>query len=53
MKHKTLYPPAGGEPIKAHPTQVENLLKQGWSETAPKKGKKTKPTNEVNENGES
>lgn len=37
-----LYPPKGGEPIIAHPTQVEYLVSKGWSETAPKTKAKPK-----------
>jgi hypothetical protein len=48
-----LYPPAGGEPVLAHASQVENMKNKGWLETAPKTGKKAKPTKEVNKDGES
>lgn len=42
MKHTTLFPPAGGEPIQAHPTRVEYLKSKGWSETKPKAKAKSK-----------
>jgi len=49
-----LYPPSGGtEPVLAHATQVDAMKRKGWLETAPKPGKKAKPTIEVNQNVES
>lgn len=36
MKTKTLYPPGGGEPVEAHPTQVERMKETGWTEDPPK-----------------
>jgi hypothetical protein len=48
-----LYPPTGGEPVLAHATQVDNMKRKGWLETAPKTGKKANPTKEVIKNGQS
>lgn len=51
MKNGTeLFPPNGGdEPVIAHPTQVENMKRAGWTEKAPVK--KSKSTKEVKANG--
>lgn len=35
MKPTTLYPPGGGEPVRAHPTQVEAMKASGWTEENP------------------
>lgn len=41
MKRVKLYPPGGGEPVIPHPSQVENMKANGWSEK-PAKPKSTK-----------
>jgi len=42
-----LYPPGGGMPIIPHPTKVEEMKVQGWTEDQPKKVKpKSKPKSE-------
>jgi len=52
---KLLYPPAGGEAVLAHDTQVEQMKNKGWLETNPNTGNLAKPTpsKKVNKDGES
>lgn len=39
--HIELYPPGGGDPVKAHPAKVEQMKRNGWKEK-PSKVKATK-----------
>ena len=47
MKHQTLYPPGGGEPVVVHASKVEHKKAQGWTDQAPKKKAKPKPPPET------
>jgi hypothetical protein len=49
MKSVELFPPKGGDPVKAHPTQVEYMKSAGWTESPAKNVKLN--IDEVNENG--
>jgi len=49
MRENLLYPPNGGDPVKAHPTQVEYMKSAGWTESPAKNVKLN--IDEVNENG--
>ncbi len=53
MSKNLLYPPAGGDPVKAHPSKVEEMKNSGWTEspksTKTPNGKSTKK--EVNTDG--
>jgi|GEM_PF-5927895 hypothetical protein len=45
MRENLLYPPNGGDPVKAHPSKVDEMKSAGWLE-APAKSTKTKEVNE-------
>ena len=42
--------PNSKSPVDCHPTQVENMLRNGWKEAEPKKPLKTKPKPVINTN---
>jgi len=48
MKTVKLFPPKGGDPVKAHPSQVKYMKSRGWIESPINDVKQTK---EVSKNG--
>lgn len=41
MSENLLYPPNGGDPVKAHPSKVDEMKNAGWTKS-PAKAKPTK-----------
>lgn len=44
-----LYPPKGGQPVLAHPSQVDRMKSKGWLVTNPKTSNVAKPNPKLKE----
>ncbi len=42
MKPVRLYPPGGGQPVRAHPGEAPGMIARGWSTKPPAKSEKPK-----------